>query len=531
MSLSYRFKQHTLIISVALFLSVFGNISFFSNVLKTYPFSSTNNFFIASLFILLTSLIVLLFSLVSSRYTTKPVLIIILIASAFASYFMNSYGIVLDSDMLTNAVQTNLSESLDLLNTSLILYLLFLGLLPSYLVYKAKLSIGSLKQEVFNKLKLIVSSVVIITLTIFVFSKHYASFFREHKNLRLYTNPVFYVYSVGKNISGSIKTKESPFQHVGHDAEKSANDIDRELVIMVVGETVRADRFSLNGYHKKTNPLLEKENLISFKDMSSCGTSTAISVPCIFSKFTKDEYTKEKAHSHENVLDILSHLGVNVLWRDNNSDSKGVALRVPYEDFRTNKLNTICDTECRDEGMLVGLQEYINKQKGDILIVLHQMGNHGPAYYKRYPDKFKKFTPTCDSKNLEKCTQLQINNSYDNAIVYTDYFLAQTIKLLKNNSSKFETALLYVSDHGESLGENGIYLHGLPSIIAPKEQTHVASIFWAGKHMEVDKLKLKAKENQPVSHDNIFHILLGIFEVKTEVYDRDMDIIDYLDNG
>lgn len=443
---------------------------------------------------------------------------------------MNSYGIILDTDMLKNVMQTNLQESLDLLNINLILYLFFLGILPSYLVYKVKILFGTFKQETFNKLTLALTSTIIIILTIFIFSKHYASFFREHKNLRLYTNPIFYVYSAGKHISSLVNKKNLPIQHIAHDAIIPATDIDRELIIMVVGETVRADRFSLNGYDKKTNPLLEKENLTSFKKMSSCGTSTAVSVPCIFSKFTKNEYSDEKAHRYENVLDILDHVGVNILWRDNNSDSKGVAVRVPYEDFRSKKLNTRCDIECRDEGMLVGLQDYIDEQKGDILIVLHQMGNHGPAYFKRYPDNFRKFTPTCDSKNLADCTLQQINNSYDNAIVYTDYFLAKTIKLLKDNSKKFETALLYVSDHGESLGENGVYLHGLPSIIAPKEQTHVAAIFWAGKHMKIDKLMLKTKENLAVSHDNIFHILLGLFEVQTELYNKDLDIIDYIGN-
>jgi len=181
--------------------------------------------------------------------------------------------------------------------------------------------------------------------------------------------------------------------------------------------------------------------------------------------------------------------------------------------------------------MLIGLQDYINKQKEDILIVLHQMGNHGPAYYKRYPKEFKIFTPTCDSSNLADCSTQQINNSYDNAIAYTDYFLSKTIQLLKDNSDQFETAHLYVSNHGESLGEKGVYLHGLPSFIAPKEQTHVASIFWAGKHMEINTQKLKEKENMNLSHDNIFHMLLGLFEVKTTLYDKNLDIIDYLEKN
>lgn len=325
-----------------------------------------------------------------------------------------------------------------------------------------------------------------------------------------------------------MTTHDHPLTKIDPTANISVNDVDHELIILVIGETARADRFSLNNYHKRTNPLLEKEDVVSFKNMSSCGTSTAVSVPCIFSRFIKNDYSEEKGKSNENILDLLSNAGVNILWRDNNSDSKGVALRVPYQDYRTAQNNNICDDECRDEGMLIGLQDYINEQKGDVLIVLHQMGNHGPAYYKRYPKEFEIFTPACKSKDLENCSEEQINNSYDNAIAYTDYFLAKAIKLLKNNDDKFETALLYISDHGESLGENGIYLHGMPYMLAPNDQTHVASIFWAGKNMDVNKEKLKSKDHQPLSHDNIFHMLLGLFEVNSKLYNQQLDIIDYL---
>lgn len=518
-----------LIIFTALFLVLFDNFSFFSNTLKVYPVSNGNILFLLSLTILLFSFTVFLLVLVSSKYTIKPVLISILLISSISSYFMNSFGIVLDEGMLINSLQTNVTEAFDLINIKFSAYLIFLGITPSYMVFKIRIKENSLHQEGIHKITLITSSLFLLILVTLIFSKHYASFFREHKILRMYTNPIFPIYSSGKFIAHSIKTLDIPIITIDHDAAISSKDIDRELIILVVGETARADRFSLNGYHKKTNPLLEKENVISFKNMSSCGTSTAVSVPCIFSKFEKDNYTDEKGTRYENILDLLSHLGVNILWRDNNSDSKGVALRVPYQDYRTAQNNHVCDNECRDEGMLIGLQDYINKQSGDILIVLHQMGNHGPAYYKRYPKDFEVFIPACQSKDLEKCSMEEINNAYDNAIIYTDYFLSKAIKLLKDNNNKFETALFYISDHGESLGENGIYLHGMPYMFAPDKQTQVASIFWAGKHMEINYENLKLKELLPISHDNIFHMLLGLFEVNSKLYNKQLDIIDYLE--
>src|SRR5574344_2490414 len=261
--------------------------------------------------------------------------------------------------------------------------------------------------------------------------------------------------------------------------------------------------------------------------MSSCGTSTAHSVPCIFSIFPKYDYSYKKEATTKNVLDVLSNTqDIAILWRDNNSDSKGVALRVDYEDYKTPEKNTICnEDECRDEGMLVGLEDYIEKNKGrDILIVLHQMGNHGPAYYKRYPKEFEKFTPVCKTNQLENCTQEEISNAYDNAILYTDYFLSKTINFLKKYEKSHETALLYMSDHGESLGEKNIYLHGMPYAIAPKEQTNVPMIIWLSDNLIKERninypfLQEKAKTGN-YSHDNIYHSMLGINGISSKTYD------------
>jgi lipid A ethanolaminephosphotransferase len=264
--------------------------------------------------------------------------------------------------------------------------------------------------------------------------------------------------------------------------------------------------------------------------MTSCGTSTAISVPCIFSNFTRGQFNNEKAATTENLLDILSHTKkINILWRDNNSNSKGVALRVTYEDYKQPPNNTICDPECRDVGMLVGLQDYINKNKEEnIFIVLHQMGNHGPAYYKRYPPTFEKFKPACQTNELEKCSNEEINNAYDNAILYTDFFLSKVITLLKENSNNFGTAMFYVSDHGESLGEKGVYLHSLPYFMAPDEQKNIAAVLWFGgdlaKRTNYDLLKKRT--SMPYSHDNIFHTFLGLMDIKTPEYKKEYYILD-----
>ena len=529
-------SQYQLIVVTSLVFILFYNFSFYKNVLDVYSFNGLNIVYISSITLLLFALVVFLFTLLSSKYTTKPILILTLMVSSCTAYFMDTYHVIIDTSMIRNTLQTNVNESLDLFSLQLIFYVFLLGILPSYFIYKSKIEYKPLKKEVLAKAKTIFLSLAVVLVILFSFSKFYTSFFREHKPLRYYVNPIYWMYSIGNYVNKSFNSGPIIVKSIGNDAkirlehEENPNEVDKsELIIMVVGEAARANRFSLNGYEKETNPLLKKEDVINFPNMYSCGTSTAQSVPCMFSIFDKADYDYKKGISTENVVDVLKHTkNVNILWRDNNSDSKGVALRVDFEDFRTNKLNTKCDTECRDEGMLVGLEDYIKKHKGeDILIVLHQMGNHGPAYYKRYPKEFEKFTPVCKTNQLEDCTQEEVSNAYDNAILYTDYFLSKVIKFLKPYSKEYETAMLYMSDHGESLGENGLYLHGLPYFMAPDEQKHIASLMWFGDSIkeDIDTKKVSALKERKFSQDNLFHTLLGLFEVESSVYKKDMDIL------
>ena len=531
-----QLNQYKLASIYAILFTIFYNLSFFKNVILTYPFEGTNIIYILSIGILLPCLIIFLLTLFSSKYTTKPILMILLIVSSFTAYFMDTYNIVIDDSMIRNSLQTNLGESADLFSFKLLAYIFFLAIIPSYFIYRIELHYGTYKEEIFAKLKTLFLSLVIILIILFSFSKFYTSFFREHKPLRLYVNPIYWMYSIGNYVNKTLNNGPIVVKEIGKDAKVALDpttpkEEKTELIIMVLGETARADRFSLNGYEKETNPLLKKEDIVNFSNMYSCGTSTAESVPCMFSIFGKADYDYKKGISTQNVLDVLNHTNdIKILWRDNNSDSKGVALRVDFEDYRTSKTNTKCDdVECRDEGMLVGLEDYIKKNKGkDIFIILHQMGNHGPAYYKRYPKEFEKFTPVCKSNQLENCTKEEVSNAYDNAILYTDYFLSKVINFLKPYSTDYETAMIYMSDHGESLGENGIYLHGLPYFMAPDEQKHIGSLMWFGGEdikEDIDVEKLSSYKNNSFSQDDLFHTLLGLFEVETEVYKKDLDIL------
>lgn len=521
-----KLTQYRLIFIVSLFFVLFANYSFFENVVKVYPFAQ-NSYYVISTGVVLFSFLILFFTLLSSRYTTKPILILTLMTSSFTSYFMNTYHVIIDDSMIRNSLQTDMAESLDLFTLKLVLYVVLLGILPSFLVYKAKIEYKTLGKELLAKLKTVVLAILLIVVVLFAFSKFYTSFFRENKPLRYYTNPTYWIYSIGKYIDKTYNNGPIVLEKIGLDAKIDNTNSKRKIVIMVVGEAARSDRFSLNGYKNETNPLLKKENIVNFSNMYSCGTSTAHSVPCMFSIYDRKEYNYKKGISTENVVDVINRTNkVDILWRDNNSDSKGVALRVDYEDFKRSNKYVTCKGECRDVDMLIGLDKRIeNANDKDVLIILHQMGNHGPAYYKRYPSEFEKFTPVCKTNQIEQCTQEEVSNAYDNVILYTDYFLTKVIDFLKPYSKENDTAMIYMSDHGESLGEGGVYLHGLPYFMAPDVQKHIGSIMWFGNDEMVNKDKLKSYSNKEFSQDNLFHTLLGIFDVKTEVYKPQMDIL------
>ncbi len=508
-----------LILLTALFLLLAGNSAFYQKVIEVYPASEGNGLFLLSLALLLYCLIVLLMLVFSLLLPTRLVVSLFLMIAAASSYYTDHLGVIIDTEMIRNILETNLAEASDLINRSFLLRLALLGLIPVILVARIPLTAIKPFTVLRYKAQAMLIVILVMVLCILPLSDHYASFFREHKPLRYYTNPVYPIYSAGKFIGQKLESpRRDEFVTLTRQATLAPPRDKPTLVVLVVGETARADRFSLNGYPRPTNPrLATRANVVSYTAVTACGTSTAVSVPCMFAHAGREQFDVDEARHTQNILDILALAGVNVLWRDNNSDSKGVAARVPYQDFKSPRLNPQCDTECRDTGMLTGLADYIRQQDQDVLIVLHQMGSHGPAYFKRYPAAFERFTPACHTLELAKCSIQEIGNAYDNTILYTDYFLSTVIDFLEPLGEHYNASLLYVSDHGESLGENGLYLHGLPYLFAPDTQTHVPVIFWSHPASNVDLAATRQRRNQPASHDALFDTLLTLFRVSTDL--------------
>ena len=519
-----------LIIIVALYLVVTANIGFFEQVLNVYPFSK-NIGFILSITGLLFGLMWLVLQLLCYRPIAKPVLIVLLIAAAICGYFTDAYGTIFDTNMLINSMETDRAEAMGLFAPSMVIRLLLLGILPAFIISKIRLKQSTWQRSILQKTVTLILSIALIAACLLPFGDQYASFFRQHKQVRSYANPITPIYSMvklGENYVNELRHPDTFTLHAT-DAKRVApassinKSVKPKLMVFVVGETARADHFGVNGYTRNTTPLLSKQSdLYSFKDAVSCGTSTAYSVPCMFSYANREHYDIDTAKYNENVLDTLSKQGVNVVWRDNNSSSKGVADRVTFEDYKTAETNPNCDVECRDIGMLDGFDKLVksgSSQKEtpkDTLILLHQMGNHGPAYYQRYPKGFEKFNPVCMTNELSKCDAQSVINGYDNAIRYTDYFLDNVINTLKPYEQDYDVVMVYMSDHGESLGENNIYLHGLPYKFAPNAQKQVPTIIWSPDSNNIDADSLSSMSGQPVSHDFITPTLLSFFGIKTD---------------
>ncbi|WP_394751900.1 phosphoethanolamine transferase [Crenothrix sp.] len=522
-----------LLLITALFLTLLDNQAFFQAAFKIADQSSfTGIGFKAALVVALIALFTALLSIFANKYLFKPFVIVILITASVISFFMNAYGVIVDTSMIQNMFETDSKEILELISVKLLVHILFWGLLPALLIYHTDIRYHSFLKELLIRIVVFVLAIAVFAGAVFSHYKDLSFVDRNNKHLRYLINPNHAVYALTKYLKRSAHPKVINVDPIGMDAKQTTTWQTRgkkSLLVLVVGETARAQNFSLNGYSQLTNPELSKEDIINYPNTTSCGTATAASVPCMFSPLNRNDYDEAKAEKSENLLDVLKHAGISVFWRDNNSGCKGVCNRTPTEAMENLKIPDVCNSEeCYDEVLLHGLQAMVDKLPNDSVIVMHQKGSHGPAYYKRYPSNFKVFTPECDTNQVQDCPQDQIVHAYDNTILYTDHFLTQVIHFLQHNSVNYHTAMLYMSDHGESLGENGIYLHGLPYMLAPDEQKHIPFIFWLSDgyadKFGIDKNCLKQNSDGHYSHDNLFHSVLGLMAIQTSVYDKSYDI-------
>ncbi|HHT1053825.1 TPA: phosphoethanolamine transferase EptA [Raoultella ornithinolytica] len=523
------------LIIFALYVGLLLNLAFYRQVFTLLPVNSLHNWLVfLSMPVVAFSVMNILTTLASFLKLDRLVISLFILLSASAQYFIWTFGVVIDRAMITNILDTTPAESFALMSGKMVLTLGLSGVLMVALAWWIKISKAkTVWRSIAVRLLNILVSALLIVLIAALFYKDYASVFRNNKELVKSLSPSNSIVAINSWYAHN-KMDNLPLVNIGEDAVQKPemhSGPRKNLTILVLGETSRAQNFSLGGYERETNPRLKQDDVIYFANTTSCGTATAVSVPCMFSNMPRAHYDEELAHHQEGVLDILQRAGIRVLWNDNDGGCKGACDRVPHQNVTDLNLTGQCiDGECYDEVLFHNLESYIDNLQQDGIIVLHTIGSHGPTYYNRYPAEFKKFTPTCDTNEIQSCTQQQLTNTYDNTILYIDYIVDKAIKLLQSKQDKFTTSLVYLSDHGESLGENGVYLHGLPWSIAPETQKHVPMLLWLSEDYQQrygvssQCLQQRAKTD-PYSQDNLFSTLLGLLGVDTREYQATDDIL------
>jgi len=516
-----------LVLIACVWMALAGNIALWQRLIELDLHRGAPGIaLVIGLAIMLASALVAVTSLFAWRAALKPVITLLLVITALAAHFASAYGVLMTPAMMTNVLQTDTHEALDLFSGALLWRVTWFAALPSLWLARVPVVYPTWRRQLWQQPLWAAGSVAVLLVAAWVIFQPLASAMRNHKDIRYLLNPLAALYSTGVAIARDGAQTAKPLQPIADDVQVTSGARPK-LLMLVVGEAARSANFSLNGYDRPTNQALDGVDVISLTNAWSCGTSTAESLPCMFSHLPRNQHIKDKSR-HENLLDVLHKAGLAVLWLENQSGCKGVCDRVPTVRTCTDRAACLDTDMLRDLDARIATLDPARVAKG-VVLVLHQMGSHGPAYSLRAPPEFKRFAPECETATLAQCQPEHIRNAYDNSIVYTSHVLAQAIAWLQGQATRFDAALLYASDHGESLGENNIYLHGLPYAFAPKEQKHISWLTWAAPTFWPDGEQvlacLAARRDEPVSHDHYFHTVLGMMQARTGVYQAELDMV------
>jgi lipid A ethanolaminephosphotransferase len=516
---------------ICVYLALTSNASFWAAAIAGKSLSTFGTWrFIVGTFAAMCGLHMAVLLLAATRWTVKPLLAVIVVITAIAAYYQDRYAVFLDPDMVRNVLHTEYQEARELISIGFILRVLLVSAPALLLLWRVRIVRRTWTHASLARALSLGVAIVLTSSGLLLAFRELSSLMRNHKEVRYLVNPGNYLYAASRVLWADVKHAQVALLPLGTDAQVGtrAASARPRLLVVVIGETVRAQNWGLNGYVRDTTPELRALNVVNFSDVRSCGTATEVSLPCLFAPVGRRDYDEARIRGQQSLLHVLDHAGVATLWRDNQTGCKGVCSGLPFQQWRAAEVADFChDDACFDEILLHKLQDDIDAVAGDMVVVLHPLGNHGPSYYARYPDAFRRYTPTCDSAEPGECSSEALVNSYDNAVLYGDHFVAETIRLLQAQTGR-DTALIYVSDHGESLGEHGLYLHGVPYAIAPDQQTKVPMVTWLSdgyaSSAGVDDSCLRGRSAQPFAHDNLFHSVLGLLDIQTTAYEPALDL-------
>ena len=478
------------------------------------------------------ALMLLVVSLLAVRRAQKPVLVTLIAIAAVTSFYMDTLGVMIDREMIQNAVTTTVAESRHLITPQMLIQVGLYGVLPAALVIWVRIRRATVWRGLAGWALVTAGSAALVVGLLFTNMKSYSTVLRADKELMGSVQPLAPLMGALRYAQMMLKSTNLILVPTGTDAKPGtylAGAGKPVLMVIVAGETGRAANWALGGYARDTNPELAKRDILYYAKASSCGTATATSLPCMFSPLTKDEYSYEGGLANENLLDVLGHAGFKVEWWDNNTGDKAIAARFAPRFMTAQDGAEFCTPECIDGVFLNRLDDLAASITENTVVVLHMIGSHGPSYWLRYPPERERFKPACQTPELADCTTEEIVNAYDNTIAYTDYVLARLIDRL-DAQDRVIPAMYYVSDHGESLGENGIHLHGTPYFMAPEVQTHVPMVIWMSARFRetlgLDQGCMAGRMGETVTHDNMFSTVIDMLDVVTVAENETLDLAD-----
>lgn len=523
---------------VATWLAIALNFAFYRQALTYANLDNVRTvIFGATLALVLTLYYFICLQILSWQWNKKVLAALLLLIAGCSAYFVNSMGIMITPEQIQNMMQTDRTEAWNLFSWQYLLWLGFMVILPIGIIFLLPVKKEPLLRQLWKKAASIAIALVIAAGAIYLNYINFTSLFRGHREVKNLISPNN-VFSSGLSYYKKLSYKPLPLLQYGVDAKRNVaitSEQKAKLMVLVVGETARAESFSLNGYARNTNPELGKiDHLINFTQASSCGTATAVSVPCMFSGMPRKDYDERLASHREGLLDIAQRAGYKVTWIENDSGCKGVCNRVNNFVIPDDIKKKYCEKRdyCLDGVLLESLQRYLQSVPASDhtpqLVVLHQIGSHGPAYYQRTTPELAPFQPSCETTAIQSCERTKLINSYDNSIVYTDHILSEVIHVLAKND-KYQTGFWYLSDHGESTGENGLYLHGAPYALAPSQQTHIPMMMWFSPEWRNNHPKQVAclfqQRQQKRGQDNLFPTLLSLLDIDSHVVQPELNML------
>ena len=482
---------------------LFYNLPFFQFVIDK---SSESVWLVVSLVIIMLAVNFMMtcLAMFCLRIVGRIVLAILSVINATAVWFILKYSVIIDASTIENVFNTRYSEASGFFSWGMWLFILVLGVLPALFCLLQPVVIGKAK-----KLGIYCGSSLAVILVVGLLNINQTLFFSEHDTeLGGLLQPWSYIANTYRIIS-FIQDEQAEEIKL---PDGKITDNEKAVVVLVIGESARKANFQLYGYQRDTNPLLSKQKGLKVFQANSCATYTTAGTKAILEP-------KDCGDLYELLPNYAFRTGVDVSWRTSNWGEPPIHIEEYLTD--TELAEQYPDVDSNYDGILyAGLRQRIeSSSKNKVLIVLHTSISHGPQYASKYPKEFEVYKPVAENVEEGEKHVDRLVNAYDNTIRYTDFLLDSLINTLRDMKD-WKSAMIFISDHGESLGENKLFMHGLPKKLAPKEQYEIPFLVWTSENFREYKSQLPAVLEQHY----VFHSVLNLLSIQSPAYNEAYDI-------